>query len=140
MQVQDVMTNEAQYIPADTSLKQAAEKMRELDCGFLPIGDADQDRLLGVITDRDIVMRAVADGNDPLVTNVNEALSQRVLYCFAEDDLEKAAESMRQQQVYRLIVLDNAQDKRLCGIISLGDINRHRQPELASEAASGIAA
>lgn len=140
MQVQDVMTKDAQYTPLDTSLKEAAETMRDLDCGFLPIGNEDNTKLLGVVTDRDIVIRAVAEGKDPTGTPVTEAMSKKVLYCFAEDNLEQAAESMQSQQVYRLIVLDNAERKNLCGVISLGDILRHQEIVLSADTAEAIAA
>lgn len=138
MQVKEAMTRYAEYIPVGSTLKEAAEKMRRLDCGFLPIGDPTEDRLQGVITDRDIVIRAVADGKDPGLTTVEQCKSDKVLYCFEGDDVEEAAQSMRDQHVYRLIVLDNPQDKRLCGVVSLGDLMRHNQEQIATQAAKSI--
>lgn len=140
MQVRQVMTDNVEYVASQTTLKQAAELMRDMDCGFLPIGDNPKGKLLGVVTDRDIAVRAIADGKDPMITPVSDALTRKVMYCFQDDDLQEAAKSMEEQRIYRLVVLDNADDKRMCGIISLGDILRHNQTELAARAAGKIAA
>src|SRR5690625_287659 len=112
MKISEVMTRNAEYIPSSTTLEEAAVRMREVDSGFLPIGDSPDGRLQGVITDRDIVVRALAEGLDPADTTVEQVRSNKVLYCFQDDDLHSAADSMGQQQVYRLIVLDNPDDKR----------------------------
>ena len=140
MRVQDAMTGNATYIAPETTLREAAQKMRELDTGFLPIGDKGQDRLLGVVTDRDLTIRALADGLDPETTRVDQVTKEKVLYCFQDDSLDEAGKSMHDQQVYRLIVLDSREKKRLCGVISLGDIIRHREEGVAGEAMKGIAA
>ena len=140
MLVREAMTGHAEYIPSSTNLKQAAEKMRELDCGFLPLGDSPEGKLLGVITDRDIVIRGIAKGCDPLSTTVDSIKSDNVLYCFQDDNLAEAAHSMHDQQVYRLVVLNNKKDMKLCGVISLGDITRHHEFALAAEAVEGIVA
>lgn len=139
MQVKNVMTQSCEFIEPNCTLQQAAQKMRDLDCGFLAIGSRDQDKLQGVITDRDIVVRAIADGLNPYSDTVDSVETPKVLYCFQDDDLESAAKNMREQQVYRLVVLDSPENKRLCGVISLGDILRHNEREIAAEAASGIA-
>ncbi len=138
MHVKDVMTRACEFIEPGTSLKDAAQKMRSLDCGFLPISTQAGGKLEGVITDRDIVLRAVAEGRDPSRTAVKDVETRRVLYCFESDDLDSAARSMREQQVYRLVVLDRPESKRLCGVISLGDILRHHRSGLAADAAEGI--
>lgn len=139
MQVKDAMTESCEFIKPDASLKEAALKMRDLDCGFLPIGNEERGKLEGVITDRDLVIRAVAEGADPDRTEVQNTETHRVLYCFENDDLESAAQHMRGQQVYRLVVLDNPESKQLCGVITLGDILRHHENQLAANAAEGIA-
>jgi CBS domain-containing protein len=118
MRVKEVMTGHAEYIPTTTTLKEAAQKMRDLDCGFLPIGNSRQDKLHGVVTDRDLTVRGIAEGLDPLKATVDEIKTSRVLYCFEDDDIEDAAKRMRDQQVHRLIVLNNRQDKKMCGIIT----------------------
>ena len=138
MQVREAMTTQAEYIPGESSLRDAAEQMRRLDCGFLPIGDTSRDRLEGVITDRDIVIRGLAEGKDPATATVEECKSDKVLYCFEDDDLADAARSMSDQNVYRLIVLNNPEDKQLSGIISLADIMRHGGEDVAAEAAESI--
>lgn len=138
MKIKDVMTRDVEYIPTDTTLKQAAEKMAELDTGFLPLGNSDSDKLRGVITDRDITIRAIATGLDPNQTTVEQIKTDKVLYCFEDDDVDSAADSMHDQQVNRLIVLNNKEEKRLCGVITLGDIFRHNEEKAGNYAAKGI--
>jgi CBS domain-containing protein len=92
--------------------------MRSLDAGSLPV--CDHDRLAGMITDRDITVRAVADGRDPRTATVRDAMSEGINYCFEDDDVADAARLMRQKQIRRLVVLNH--DKRLVGIVSLGDL------------------
>jgi CBS domain-containing protein len=118
MQVRDVMTKGAECIRPSNSLQEAAQKMKNLDVGPLPV--CDNDRLVGLITDRDIVVRAVAEGCDPRNTTVQNVMTPDVLYCFEDQDVPEAARLMRAQQVRRLVVLN--QDKRLVGIVSLGDL------------------
>lgn len=124
MNISQVMTRNVEFVPPSASVDEAAAKMRELDCGFLPIARSNNDRIEGVITDRDIVVRAIAEGMDPRNTPVEQIKSDGVLYCFEDDSLEDAAQSMHDQQVYRLIVLNNPEEKRLAGVVSLGDITR----------------
>jgi len=138
MAVKDIMTPAAEYIPGSTSILEAAQKMRAKDCGFLPVSDAKQSKLLGVVTDRDIAVRAVAEGKDPKKTSIDKILSNKVLYCFEGDEIEVAAASMREQCVYRLVVLDNKKDKNFVGVVSLGDLVRSGQTALALEASAGI--
>ena len=138
MYVREAMTTKAEYIAPDTSLRKAAEKMRELDCGFLPVSDEKGKKLIGVITDRDITIRGVATGLDPERSVVSDIVSGSTLYCFADDALETAADSMRKKGVHRLIVLNNRDEKDLLGIISLGDIFRHNQETLATNVARDI--
>lgn len=138
MQVREIMTSKPRFVPATTTLEEAARKMRDLDCGFLPVADPREEKLSGVITDRDITLRAVADGRDPAKTTVSDIQSDRVLYCFKDDDITDAARSMQEQQVYRLVVLESRDNKKLCGVVSLGDILRHDQPALAARTAEAI--
>ena len=138
MQVQQIMSTRVEYIPADTTLAQAAKNMRDRDTGFLPIGDSPQGRLQGVITDRDITVRGVAAGKDPENTTVNQVKTDKVLYCFQDEDVNDVANNMQDQKVYRLIVLNNRDEKRLCGVVSLGDIVRHGSAKLGGETAREI--
>lgn len=137
MQVKDIMCSDPNWISKETSLQEAAQKMEDLDCGFLPVGDGD--KLDGVVTDRDIVLRAVAKGKDIRSMTAGDMLTDKVLYCFENDSVEEAAKSMREQRVYRLVVLNNREDKRLRGIVSLGDISREGQHDaLVGETAEEI--
>lgn len=138
MKISEVMTRNVERLAPGTTLQEAARIMRKLDCGFLPVSDDKDEKLIGVVTDRDIVVRAVAEGKEPAECQVRDIVSDKVLYCYADDEIERATDSMQQQGVYRLIVLDNSDSKQLCGIISLGDILRHGQQQLAASAASGI--
>ena len=118
MQVRDVMTKGAECVRPANSLQEAAQRMKSLDVGPLPV--CDNDRLVGLITDRDIAVRAVAEGCDPRTTTVQNVMTPDVLYCFEEQDVEEAAQLMCEHQVRRLVVLNH--DKRLVGIVSLGDL------------------
>jgi CBS domain-containing protein len=100
------------------TLQEAAEKMRTQDFGFLPIGE--NDRLIGAITDRDIVIRGVATGKDPNKTAVRDIMSDEIHYCFENDSIEKIADMMSKLQIRRVAVLN--ENKRITGIISLGDV------------------
>jgi CBS domain-containing protein len=118
MLVKEIMTPNAEHIAPDTTVKQAAGKMRDLDVGFLPIGD--NDRLIGMLTDRDITLRMVADGKDPEKTNVSDIMTNKVEFCFDDQEIGEAGEHMKADKIRRLVVLNR--DKRMVGICSLGDI------------------
>ncbi len=136
MKVSNVMTKKVDMIGPDTTLAEVARRMRDDDVGSLPI--ADEDRLVGMITDRDIVIRALAAGKSPDQATVREAMSDRVLYCFEDQELDEIAHNMANNQVRRLPVLNR--DKRLVGIISLGDLGAAGARGAAGEALGRIAA
>lgn len=138
MKIGDVMTGSCEFIHPDASVSQAAQMMRDLECGFLPIGDKSIGKLEGVVTDRDIVVRAIADAKDPEQMKVSDCATLNVLYCYEDDDVETAADHMRNLQVHRLIVLNNADEKRLRGVVTLGDISRAGNSDLARKALEGI--
>ncbi|MBC7906687.1 MAG: CBS domain-containing protein [Rhodospirillaceae bacterium] len=131
MQVQQCMTKDVKLINPDMTLREAAGVMREQDTGFLPVGD--NDRLVGTLTDRDIAIRAVCEGKDPNTATVREAMSEHIVYCFDDQDTAEAADIMAQKQIRRLAVLNH--DKRLVGIVSLGDLAEKSQDEQAAERA-----
>lgn len=139
MRIEEVMTKDVDTIAGGTSIAEAAKEMKRLDVGFLPVADSSEDRLIGVTTDRDIVVRCIAEGRDPASTPVEEAMSEKVLYCFADGDVESAARSMADQHVYRLMVLDGPDSKRLVGVISMNDIRRQGANDVAERAADRIA-
>jgi CBS domain-containing protein len=113
------MTPRPECLSPEDSLIEAARKMRSLDVGSLPIRD-DNDRVIGMITDRDIVVRAIAEGVNPLTTNVREVMTDEVVCGFDDQDVEEAARTMRERRIRRLVVLDR--NHRLVGIIALGDL------------------
>ena len=117
MQLRDVMTPNAEVIPPDATIGDAAKKMRDLDVGALPVCDGD--RLCGMITDRDIAIRAVAEGRDSH-TLVRDSMTEEVIYCFEDQEYEEAAALMREHQIRRLPVLDR--DRGLVGVVSLADV------------------
>jgi len=119
MQVAEVMSRGVECTHPKATLQMAAQKMRELDVGDLPVC-GQQDKLVGMLTDRDIVVRAVARGDDPRTCLVSDCMTPKVIYCFADQDVVEAAHLMRDNKVRRLVVLDR--DKQLAGIVSLGDL------------------
>lgn len=133
MQVAEAMTRDVRVAAPDQSLIDAAKMMADCDCGVLPVGE--NDRLVGMITDRDIVVRALAQGKAG-DTQIRDVMSSEVKYCFEDDDLDDVARNMGDIQVRRLPVVD--QNKRLTGIITLGDIAHTRQTQAAADALTGI--
>jgi CBS domain-containing protein len=133
MKVEDVMTRDVAVADPDETIQQAARLMDELDIGALPV--AEGDRLVGMITDRDIAIRAVADGRGPQ-TKVGEVMTPEVKYCFCDQDLAEVGDNMADIQLRRLPVLNR--DKRLIGILALGDIATSSDNECVSEALAGI--
>src|SRR5205814_8708100 len=118
MRVSEVMTRGVECTRPDATLQEAAAKMKSLDIGPLPV--CDSNRLVGMITDRDITVRATAEGETPKSIRVRDVMTPEVFYCFEDALVEDAAILMQQKQVRRLLVLD--QNKRLVGIVSLGDL------------------
>jgi CBS domain-containing protein len=134
MQIREIMSQPVELVAPDDSIMEAAKAMADCDCGALPVGE--NDRLVGMITDRDIAVRAVAKGSPP-DTPVSQAMSKEVLYCFEDDDVKSVAKNMSNIQVRRLPVV--TRDKKLVGILSLGDLARKSEPRTAGEAMKGIA-
>jgi CBS domain-containing protein len=135
MQVKEAMSRDVQIVNPDQSIRDAARMMAKLDCGCLPVGE--NDRLVGMITDRDIAVRAVAEGM-PLKTPVRDIMSPEVRYCFEDSELDEVAQNMADIKVRRLPVLDG--HKRLVGILSLGDVAMTDNAADAANALCGISA
>ncbi len=130
MRVSEIMTTDFYMIDSTNSLTQAAEKMKSLNVGFLPVKEGT--RLIGLITDRDIVIRGLAEGMDPGSTQVKDIISSEILYCYDDDSIEEAARLMEDNQIRRLVVVNH--DQVPVGVVSLGDIAvRSGQEDLASE-------
>jgi CBS domain-containing protein len=132
--VADVMTVGAETARPEQTVQEAAQRMAEEDIGALPVEE--NDRLVGIITDRDIAVRVTAEGKDPKQTQVREAMTSGVRYCYDDEDVEHVAQNMADQQIRRLMVMNR--DKRLVGTVSLGDI-ASAQPHIAGAALHGIA-
>ena len=135
MRVSEVMTQGVECIGPDATLQEAAAKMKSLDVGPLPV--CDNDRLVGMVTDRDITVRATAEGDAPTDVRVRDVMTPEVIYCFEDDPVEDAARLMAAKQVRRLVVLNR--DKRMVGIVSLGDLAvKTGDEQLAGNALEGI--
>ncbi|MFC0709103.1 CBS domain-containing protein [Azorhizophilus paspali] len=134
MKVQDIMTCDVQTIRADQTLREAAEIMEKVDCGALLVNEGD--RLVGMLTDRDIAIRAVAKdrGCD---TQVREVMTSNVCYCFDDEDVQHVAENMADIHVRRLPVMNR--EKRLVGVVSLGNISACNNPSISDTVLHGVA-
>jgi CBS domain-containing protein len=118
MRVKEVMTPCVEVIHPDSTLQEAAAKMKARDIGPLPV--CEDGRLVGMLTDRDITVRATAEGEDPTAIRVRDVMTPQVVSCFEGQLVGEAALLMQEHQVRRLVVLDR--DQRLVGIVSLGDL------------------
>lgn len=132
MRIADIMTKDVHVASPDDTVATIAREMARNDIGFLPVGD--NDRLVGMITDRDIVVRCVADGRDDR-TRVADIMTADVKYCFDDEEVSDVARSMGDEQVRRLPVVDR--NKRLVGVVSLADAAR-RDPSLAGIGLQGV--
>lgn len=130
MKVEEIMTENPVTCMPDTSLQQAARWMVEGDCGALPVVNSDN-KPLGIITDRDITCRIVAQGKDPYALHVDDAMTHSTATVFKDTPLEDCMELMEENQVRRMIVLDD--DGTVCGMVSQADLARHLPPEETAE-------
>jgi len=121
MKISEMMTQETVLMSPDTTVRKACEIMRDSDIGFIPVTDGE--KILGVVTDRDMATRAIANGQNPDVTAVGEIMTQDIVFIFEDQDELDAARLMQVKQIRRLIVLNH--DKRLVGILSLSDLSSH---------------
>ncbi len=133
MKVSEAMSRAVNTISPEQTICDAAKMMAECDVGILPV--AENDRLVGMITDRDIAIRAVGE-NQPPDCSVRDIMSKQVLYCFEDEDIDHVARNMGDQKVRRLPVV--SRDKRLVGIVSLGDISQKADANTARSAMSEI--
>ena len=133
MKVSEVMTRDVQTIRPDQPVQEAANFMLNADAGSIPVTDGD--RLIGMITDRDIAVRGIAKGYGP-DTPVRELMTDDLVIVRSDDTVEDAASKMSEAQVRRLPVID--QDERLCGIVSLGDLSREADDDCAERALEGV--
>jgi CBS domain-containing protein len=119
MKIKEIMTRQVEVIHPTDTLQTAAQKMKLYDIGFLPVYDGNE--LIGVVSDRDIILRALAEGLDPKVTVGREIVTSPVIYCFDDQSVDDAAHLMNDNQIRRLVILSR-DNKQMVGVISLGDL------------------
>ena len=120
MNIAQIMTSDVELAAPSTSIVEAARRMRDEDVGALPVGE--DDRLVGMVTDRDIAVRGVAEGKAPDDCAVRDVMSDGIYWCYDDEDAERAAEVMAEHKVRRLPIVNR--DKRLVGVVSLADLAR----------------
>jgi CBS domain-containing protein len=130
MKVRDAMHRKAVWIAPDTSLSEIARTMREEDVGALPVGE--DDRLIGMVTDRDVALRGFDESCDPLQMTARDVMSSPIYFCADDTELKDAVQIMEQRQIRRLPVINR--DRRMVGILSMGDVAAVASPALCSEA------
>lgn len=133
MKVEAAMTRDVRLVKPDQTIREAAQLMADIDAGALPV--TEDDRLVGMITDRDIAVRAVAQGKSP-DTRIRDVMSPGILYCFDDQQLEDVSRNMGKNQVRRLPVINR--DKRLVGILSLGDLASKEDPSAVGRTVSRV--
>jgi CBS domain-containing protein len=136
MKVKDVMHRGVTWVEPGTSIREVARMMRDSDIGSVPVGE--NDRLVGIVTDRDIICRGVAADGDISMLTANDVMSKPIIYCGADDELDSAIRIMEKNRIRRLPVVDK--DKRLTGMLALGDISEIGGQEMAGEVMRSVSA
>jgi CBS domain-containing protein len=136
MKVKEAMHKGGEWVAPETPVGDVAKKMRDLDIGCVPVGQ--NDRLIGMVTDRDIICRGVADGRNWAKLTARDVMSKGIIYCKDTEELSDALRIMEQKQVRRLPVIND--QKRMVGILSLGDITHAASHELAGELVAAVSA
>lgn len=119
MKIKEIMTSDVEIVQPSDTLQMAAQKMRDRDVGFLPVFDSDE--LIGGVTDRDLILRSMADGANPREILGRDLLTSPAIYCFDDQEVEEAARLMHLNRIRRLVIL-HRRDARLAGVVSLGDL------------------
>lgn len=135
MKIADAMHRQADWASADTPVSEVAKMMQKDDIGAIPVGR--NDKLIGMITDRDIALRVVATGRDPERTTAEEVMTKGIVYCRTSETVEDAIHLMDQRKIRRLPVIDD--NKRLVGMLSLGDVSHAVGRELSGELLHAVA-
>ncbi len=136
MKVKDAMHKGVQWVAPDLPLPAIAQKMQKYDVGIIPVGE--NDRLVGMVTDRDIAVRGVVDGKDPSKLTAKDVMTKGVVWCHDTDALEDAAHMMETKKIRRLPVIDA--NKRMVGMISLGDVTHAASQKIAAELTRAVSA
>lgn len=134
MKISTAMHHPAKWIEADTPVSEVARQMQLEDVGAMPVGR--DDKLIGMLTDRDIVLRVIAQGKDPAKVSAEEAMTKGIVFCRTSQSIEDAIHLMDQRKIRRLPVIDG--DKRLVGMLSLGDISHAASRELSGEVLQAV--
>lgn len=135
MNLSEIMTSDVEVIHPNDTLQTAAQKMRDRDIGFLPVCDGD--RLVGVLTDRDLITRALAEGMESKAMLGRDLLTSPAIYCFDDQSVDEAAKLMHDNQIRRLVVLHRG-DKRMVGVVSLGDLAINVDDKMSGEVLQSI--
>ena len=125
MKVREIMTTNVECVSPDTGLFNLANKMKTLDVGFIPV--CENDRLVGTVTDRDIVIRGLAGGKSINTCKAQDIMTKDVFWCFEDEDVKEVASKMREKEVRRMLILNP--EKRLVGVVSIGDISKVEEKE-----------
>ena len=136
MKVKQIMHKGVQWVSPNTPVTTLAKKMLEQDIGAVPVGE--NDRLIGMVTDRDITLRALANGKDISKLTANDVMSKGVIWCRDSDDVNQAARLMESKHVRRLPVID--ENKRMVGMLSLGDISQGASQRITTEVIKAVSA
>ncbi len=136
MKVRKAMHKGVIWVSPDTPVRELARTMRENDIGAIPVGE--NDRLIGMVTDRDIVCRGLAEGKDVSTLTARDVMTSGIIYCEDDEDIEDALELMEKKKIRRLPVID--EDKRMVGILSLGDISHAVPEELSGQVLKAVSA
>ena len=136
MKVKDVMHRGASWIDPDAPLADLAERMQKEDIGSIPVGE--NDKLVGMVTDRDLALRGLNGRDDPLQLTARDVMSKPIVFCHANEDIEDAVRIMERKQIRRLPVID--EHRRMVGMLSLGDVAAKTAPSLCSETLRAVSA
>jgi CBS domain-containing protein len=134
MSIKEIMTEHVEAVAYDATIKQAADRMRVLNVGCLPVKS--DGAVSGIVTDRDITVRAIAQGLNPNETKVEEVMSTEIVWCYEDEDVQKAADLMKEKKVRRLLVRDHKDE--VIGIVTIGDICVHCNPEFSGNVVKEI--
>lgn len=136
MKVKSAMHKGAEWVSPTTSVTEVAQKMKKLDVGSIPVGD--KDKLIGMVTDRDITCRGLANGHDISKLTARDVMTKGIVYCQDDEELDDALRIMEQKKVRRLPVINDK--KRMVGMLSIGDVSHATSRELSGELITAVSA
>lgn len=136
MKVRNAMHKNAEWVSPELPITQVAKKMKDLDVGSLPVGE--NDRLIGMVTDRDLACRGLSDGRDVSRLTARDVMSKGIIYCSDTEDLEDAIRLMEEKKIRRLPVIN--EDKRMVGMLTIGDVSHAASREISGEVIAAVSA